>query len=135
MHAIQTAYDPLSVLTFVFLCAGFAVQPAVRRAQHRTRQRQTIAFTAQLEPLWHRATLARPGLSQADPLAANSEDPEGHLHRVIVEIRDAMIDPRITFDINTDERVLLERAESHLVGNDSAVARALPVPNVEEREL
>ena len=134
MHAIQAAYDPLSVLTFVFLCAGFAVQPAVRRAQHHARQRRTIAYTAQLEPLWHRATHARPGLSQADPLAANSEDPEGHLHRVIVEIRDAMIDPRITFDISTDDRDLLERVESHLVGNDTTVATALPVPNVEERE-
>ena len=103
-------------------------------AGHRARRRHTISFAAQLEPLWHRATLARPGLSQADPLAANSEDPEGHLHRVIVEIRDAMIDPRITFDISTDDRDLLERAESHLVGSDSAVARALPGPYVEERE-
>jgi hypothetical protein len=118
----------------VFLCAGFAVQPAVRRAQNRARRRHTISFTAQLETLWLRATHARPGLSQADPLAANSEDPEGHLHREIVEIRDAMIDPRITFDISTDDRDLLERAESHLVGNDTTVATALPVPNVEERE-
>ncbi len=45
-----------------------------------------------------------------------------------------MIDPRITFDISTDDRDLLERAESHLVGNDTTVATALPVPNVEERE-
>ncbi|GAA1808246.1 MAB_1171c family putative transporter [Nostocoides veronense] len=134
MHAIQAAYDPLSVLTFLFLCAGFAVQPAVRRAQHRSRRRHTISFTAQLEPLWLRATLARPGLSQADPLAANSEDPEGHLHRVIVEIRDAMIDPRITFATSTDDRSLLERAESHLVGNDTAVATPLHVRNVEGRE-
>jgi hypothetical protein len=86
-----------------------------------------------LEPLWHRATLARPGLSHADPLATNSEDPEGHLHRMIVEIRDAMIDPRITFNISTADRGLLERAESHLVGDDTAVATTLPVPNVEER--
>ncbi len=134
MHAIQPAYDPLSTFTFLFLCAGFAVQPAVRRAQHHARQRHTIAYTAQLEPLWHRATLARPGLSLADPLAANSEDPEGHLHRVIVEVRDAMIDPRITFDISAEDRDLLERAESHLVGSDTAVAPTLPVPNVEERE-
>ena len=134
MHAIQPAYDPLSVLTFVFLCAGFAVQPAVRRAQHHARRRHTISFAAQLEQLWHRATLARPGLSHADPLATNSEDPEGHLHRMIVEIRDAMIDPRITFDTSRTERALLERAESHLVGNDTTVATALPVPNVEERE-
>ncbi|SDS58656.1 MAB_1171c family putative transporter [Agrococcus carbonis] len=134
MHVIQAAYDPLSALTFLFLCAGFAVQPAVRRAQHHARRRHTISFTAQLEPLWHRATYARPGLSQADPLAANSEDPEGHLHRVIVEIRDAMIDPRITFDISTDDRDLLERAESHLVGSDSALTTTLTVPNIEERE-
>ncbi|MCT1605417.1 DUF6545 domain-containing protein [Dermacoccus nishinomiyaensis] len=133
-HAIQAAYDPLSVLTFVFLCAGFAVQPAVRRAQNRARRRHTISFTAQLEPLWLRTTHARPGLSQADPLAAKSEDPEGHLHREIVEIRDAMIDPRVTFDTSRTERALLERAESHLVGNDTAVATTLTVPNVEERE-
>ena len=69
-----------------------------------------------MEPLWNRATRARPGLSQADPLAANSEDREGHLHRVIVEIRDAMIDPRITFDTSRAEIALLERAESHLLG-------------------
>lgn len=133
LHAVQPAYDPLSLLTFLFLCAGFAVQPAVRRAQHRARRRHTISFTAQREPLWHRATRARPGLSQADPLAAHSEDAEGRLHRVIVEIRDAMIDPRITFATSTDDRDLLERAESHLVGNDTAVATALPVPNTEER--
>ncbi len=134
MHVIQAAYDPLSVLTFLFLCAGFAAQPAVRRAQHRSRRRQTITLMAQLEPLWLRATRARPGLSQADSLAANSEDPEGHLHRMIVEIRDAMIDPRITFDISTDDCDLLERAESHLVRSDTVVATTLPVPNVEERE-
>ncbi|CCI52298.1 MAB_1171c family putative transporter [Nostocoides jenkinsii] len=134
MHTIQPAYSPLSALTFLFLCAGFAVQPAVRRAQHHARQRQTITFTAQLEPLWLRATRARPGLSQADPLAANSEDPEGHLHRVIVEIRDAMIDPRLTFDISAEDRDLLECAESHLVGSETAVATGLPVRNVEERE-
>ena len=134
LHAVQPAYGPLSLLTFLFLCAGFAAQPAVRRAQHYLRDKRTAALAAQLESLWNRATQVRPGLSQADPLAASTEDPEGHLHRVIVEIRDAMIDPRVTFDTSRTERALLERAESHLVGNDTTVATALPVPNVEERE-
>lgn len=134
LHAIQPAYGPLSLLTFLFLCAGFAAQPAVRRAQHYLRDKRTAALAAQLESLWNRATQVRPGLSQADPLAASTEDPEGHLHRVIVEIRDAMIDPRVTFDTSRTERALLERAESHLVGNDTAVATTLTVPNVEERE-
>ena len=98
MHAVQPTYGPLSLLTFVFLCAGFAVQPAVRRAQHHLRDRRTAALAAHLEPLWNRATSVRPGLSQADPLATSADDPEGRLHREIVEIRDAMIDPRVTFD-------------------------------------
>ena len=134
LHAVQPAYGPLSLLTFLFLCAGFAAQPAVRRAQHYLRDKRTAALAAQLESLWNRATQVRPGLSQADPLAASTEDPEGRLHRQIVEIRDAMIDPRVTFDTRRTERALLERAESHLVGNDTAVATTLPVPNVEERE-
>ena len=133
MYAVQQTYDPLSLLAFLFLCAGFAAQPAVRRAQHRARRRRTNALATQLEPLWNRATSLRPGLSQADPVATITEDPEGHLHRMIVEIRDAMIDPRVAFDTSRTERTLLERAESHLLGNDTADATTLLAPNVEER--
>lgn len=122
MRAVQPAYGPLSLLTFLFLCSGFAVQPAVRRAQHCLRGKRTAALAADLEPLWHRATSVRPGLSQADPLATSAEDPEGRLHREIVEIRDAMIDPRITFNTNPTEVALLERAESHLLGRDPAAS-------------
>ena len=125
MHAVQPAYAPLSLLTFLFLCAGLAAQPAVRRARHYARRKQTTALAAQLESIWNRATQVRPGLSQADPLAASTEDPEGRLHREIVEIRDAMIDPRVTFDTSRTERALLERAESHLLGRDRT-AVALP---------
>ena len=122
MHAVQPTYGPLSLLTFLFLCAGFAVQPAVRRAQHHLRGKRTAALAADLEPLWNRATTARPGLSQADPLATSADDAEGRLHREIVEIRDAMIDPRITFDTSRAEIALLERAESHLLGRDRTVS-------------
>lgn len=67
MYAVQPTYGPLSLLTFLFLCAGFAVQPAVRRAQHHLRGKRAAALAADLEPLWNRATSVRPGLSQADP--------------------------------------------------------------------
>lgn len=118
MYAVQPTYGPLALLTFLFLCAGFAIQPAVRRAQHYLRHKRTAALAAGLEPLWNRATSVRPGLSQADPLATSAEDMEGRLHREIVEIRDAMIDPRVTFDTSQTEVALLERAESHLLGRD-----------------
>ena len=122
MHAVQPAYGPLSLLTFLFLCAGFAAQPAVRRAQHYLRDKRTAALAGDLEPLWNRATSVRPGLSQADPLATSTEDAEGRLHREIIEIRDAMIDPRVTFDTSRAEIALLERAESHLLGYDRTAA-------------
>lgn len=133
LHAVQLAYDPLSLLTFLFLCAGFATQPAVRRAQLQARRRRTITLATQLEPLWNRATRLRPGLSQTGPVATITEDPEGHLHRMIVEIRDAMIDPRIAFNTSTDDRDLLDRAEAHLLGKDTTVETTLPAPDVEAR--
>lgn len=135
MRAIQPAYGPLSLLTFLFLCGGFAVQPAVRRAQHSVRRKRATGLATQLEPLWNRASLVRPGLSRTDPLAASEEDPESRLHRQIVEIRDAMVDPRVTFDISAAERTLLERAESHLLGLDTTATQtnASPVSQVDER--
>lgn len=133
MRAVQPAYGPLSLLTFLFLCAGSAAQPAVRRTRHYLRRRRTAGLVTQLEPLWNGATLVRPGLSQADPLAANAEDPERRLHREIVEIRDAMIDPRVSFDISRAERTLLEHAESHLLGLDSVAASSTRTPNEESR--
>jgi len=116
MRAVQSFYAPLSLLTFGFLCAGFTAQPVVRLAQHHARRRRTVALAVDLEPVWERATRVRPGLSQAEPLAAGTNDPEGRLHRKIVEIRDAMIDGRVTFTTTDDERALLRAAERHLLG-------------------
>ena len=116
MRAVQSLYAPLSLLTFGFLCAGFTAQPVARLAQHHARRRRTEALSADLEPVWDRATRVRPGLSQAEPLAAGTDDPEGRLHRTIVEIRDAMIDGRVTFTTTDDERALLQAAERHLLG-------------------
>ena len=120
MQSVQPAYSPLSLLAFLFLCAGFTAQPVVRLAQYQARHRRTAALTAQLEPLWDRATQVRPGLTHASPLAASGDDPEGQLHRKVVEIRDAMIDGRVAFAATDEERTLLEAAEQHLLGHEQA---------------
>jgi hypothetical protein len=123
MRALQPAYGPLSLLAFLFLCGGFAIQPALRHAQHRFLRKRAERLATQLEPLWGRASLVRPGLSRTEPLAVSvEEDPESRLHRQIFEIRDARIDPRVTFEISAAERELLERAESHLVGYDTTAS-------------
>jgi len=124
MDAAAQAYRPLYLLTFVFLCAGAAGQPTIRYARDRIRNMRTRVLARQLEPIWRQATLARPGLSQTGTASLSWEDLETRLHRQVVEIRDAMIDPRVTFQTSRHERMLLERAEKHLLGSDSPPADA-----------
>ena len=88
----------------------------MRSLRQRLRDVQTDVLVAQLDPIWRDATSLRPGLSGSHPTPGILEEPEARLHRNIVEIRDAMIDPRVTFAIDDAERTLLERAESHLLG-------------------
>lgn len=116
MHAVDPAYGPLMIATFLFLCAGFIAQPAMRSLRQRLRDVQTDVLVAQLEPIWRNATSLRPGLSESHLTPGILEEPEARMHRNIVEIRDAMIDPRVTFAIDDADRTLLERAESHLLG-------------------
>jgi hypothetical protein len=133
MNAVGAAYGPLSLLAFVFLCAGFVGQPMVRYVRDRARRAQTAEMVRELEPLWRRATLVRPGLSGTNSLGSSLDDPEVRLHREIVEIRDAMIDPRISFEVTGPDRGLLERAEAHLLGAVTHGTREL-VPGRAARE-
>ncbi|MEU1970782.1 DUF6545 domain-containing protein [Microbacterium sp. NPDC019599] len=119
MAAVGTLYGPLFLLTFVFLCIGLAGQPTLRYVGERRRLTRTQTFVKQLAPLWDAATRVRPGLRQRDATAIRLEDPEAVLHREVVEIRDAIIDPRVEFDPTIEDRHLLERAEAHLLGSDA----------------
>lgn len=116
MDAVSRAYGPLHLLTFIFLCVGLAGQPVVRYFQARARTARADALVGQLEPIWDRAILVRPGLSQVGTSPASGEDAQTRLHRTVVEIRDAMIDSRNSFQLNDTDQGLLEQAERHLLG-------------------
>lgn len=124
MRSVGSAYGSLSLLAFLFLCAGFAGQPVVRNLQDRSRRARTTEMLQRLDPLWHRAVRVRPGLSPARTAGSSDGDPEGHLHREIVEIRDAMFDPRVAFVVTGAEQTLLEQAERHLLGSEAGGAHA-----------
>lgn len=119
LAAVSVAYGPLNLLTFFFLCLGFASQPAARTVQAHSRERKTRMLVRELEPLWGAATAVRPGISQNEAAAFHADEPETLLHRQLVEIRDAMIDTRVSFELNEAERELVERAELHLLGASS----------------
>ncbi|MFE2773829.1 DUF6545 domain-containing protein [Microbacterium resistens] len=126
MRSVSAAYGPLSLLAFLFLCAGFAVQPMVRNLQERARRARTAEMLQRLDSLWHQAVRVRPGLSRAQSSTSQIEDEESRLHREIVEIRDAMIDPRTAFELTKAEVTLLEQAERHLLGSSGADANGKP---------
>lgn len=119
MAAVSTAYGPLNLLTFVFLCSGLAGQPIVRAAEERSRRTKSEDIMSRIEPTWRRASLLHPGLSQAGGMDASSENPEARLHRAVVEIRDAMLDSRIDFRVDGAELTLLQAAEGHLLGQSA----------------
>ena len=117
MTSIDVAYSPLYLMTFLFLCLGFAGGPAARTARAYSRDRKARMLAVELAPVWEAATRARPGISQNESLAFHPSEPQTLLHRQIVEIRDAMVDTRVSFEISGQDRDLLERAERLLLGD------------------
>lgn len=117
MTLIDVAYSPLYLMTFLFLCLGFASGPAARTARAHSHDRKARMLTVELAPVWEAATRARPGISQNESLAFHPSEPQTLLHRQIVEIRDAMVDTRVSFAISGQDRELLERAERLLLGD------------------
>lgn len=124
MRGVAVAYEPLHLMTFVLLCLGFAGQPAARALQARSRDRKTRRLVTELEPLWAAATAARPGMSQ-NPRAAVGTEPETRLHRQVVEIRDAIMDSRVSFQVRAHDLQLVERAERHLLGGGATDSQSV----------
>jgi len=121
MLRLGAAYSPLVLSTFVFLCVGLASQPAIRWLRARSRARATSELVSQTAPIWQRANRVRPGMSQQNAAGFSAADAETRLHRQLVEIRDAAVDPRVSFALSEAERLLVEAAEAHLLGSGSGV--------------
>ncbi|MBT2498550.1 hypothetical protein J7E25_05530 [Agromyces sp. ISL-38] len=119
MSTAAVAYSPLFLLAFFALCLGFAGQPATRALQARSRKQTTHELSRRLAPAWRAALSVRPGMSQNADAAFDAENPETLLHRQVVEIRDAMIDTRVAYELADSDRDVLESAERHLVRAES----------------
>ncbi|TFD12617.1 hypothetical protein E3T26_10935 [Cryobacterium sp. TMT1-21] len=130
MAAVSVAYGPIFLLTIFFLCLGFAGQPAARTLQARARERRTRVLVDELAPIWAEATRLRPGISHNENVSFHADEPETLLHRQVVEIRDAMIDTRVSFKVSDRDRHLVESAERHLLGAGSSDATPVAAPAI-----
>ncbi|MEV4686207.1 DUF6545 domain-containing protein [Microbacterium sp. LWH3-1.2] len=59
-------------------------------------------------------------MSLLDAACFNASDPETRLHRRVVEIRDAVVDSRVPFEMSDAERVVVEAVEKHLLGRGAS---------------
>ena len=116
MFGVGAAYGPLFLSTFVFLCFGLASLPVIRRLRARSHGALTDTLVRSIAPIWERASRARRSASQHDLAAFAAENAEAKLHRQVVEIRDAVFDPRVSFTLSSSERAVVDRAEAHLTG-------------------
>ncbi|GAA4345381.1 hypothetical protein [Microbacterium rhizosphaerae] len=122
MLGLGVLYSPLFLVTFILLCLGLASLPAIRWVRARGRAEKTQDLVARITPAWERASSVRPGVSSRALGSFTTEDAEAKLHRQIVEIRDALFDPRVSFTLTVAERQLVESAEAHLTGRDAPAA-------------
>ncbi|WP_197060993.1 hypothetical protein [Microbacterium mangrovi] len=130
MVALGAVYGPLFLLTFVLLCFGLASLPAIRRVHARSRALTTRRLVTAVTPAWERARQVRPSVGEQDLGAFTSENPDAMLHRQIVEIRDAVFDPRVSFTLSASERELVDQAEAHLTGQPVRTPPNRPRPGV-----
>jgi len=115
MYGLGWGYDPLYVGAVGFMCLGLAIPPIVRQARLQLRHRRTRRFSRALDEPWLEATRRRPTATRLGSLSSRQDTPEERLHRQVVEIRDALIDPRAQFTVDEETRLMIAAAEHHLL--------------------
>jgi len=101
----------LNGLAVLFLVVGAGYTPLVRWMTQKRWDFRTARLLREVTPLWEDATTARPSLR----LATDAASSELRLHRRIVEIRDAEMDRRNSFTLDTAQQKVLASAEGHLM--------------------
>jgi hypothetical protein len=124
MARISIAYEPLYLEAMALLCVGFSIPPVSRKVRSWRYEQATKAFIRVLRPLWEEAVGGAVTIPVAQYTATGrcevSHGNELLLHRMVVEIWDAMFNERLVMSPKSENAVRL--AERHLLleGRDAA---------------
>ncbi len=119
-EAAGAAQSPLTAASFGVFLVALTFGPALRRGEAWIRTLNARFHLRALRPVWEQATAAK-GLPAKFP---RPETDTMRLHRVIVEVRDAELDPTVPFTLTYGQELLLDRAE-HELGQHVPLARML----------
>lgn len=118
MNVMRLFYGPSYVGAIALLCFGLALPPAARWTRNTARLQVTKRYIKLLTPSWEAAAAQRPTATRLGSITRQAENPEQLLHRQVVEIRDATIDPRSGFALDERAATIIDRAEAHLLAGD-----------------
>ncbi|PVE14900.1 MAB_1171c family putative transporter [Arthrobacter sp. Bz4] len=117
MTRLSYVYDAALVAAMVFLCVGLALPPVARRLARRSNTRAAAILVERLSSLWNRITSERSDirLNQAQTAVGPHDEPERRLHRMLIEIQDALfIDPHLAQSLSQNDLDVLRETEQHL---------------------
>ncbi|SDH42263.1 DUF6545 domain-containing protein [Microbacterium sp. 77mftsu3.1] len=123
-HGVTTAaisfYNAAAWVTCIALALGLVASPVIHWVSDTRRARAIAAHLSALTPLWNTATSRRPSLQ----LEVRRTPSEARLHRRLVEIYDAALDPRSGFRLSREETAQMAAAERVLRGERAPAAAA-----------
>ena len=117
MARLSYVYDAAEVGAMVFLCVGLALPPIARRLERRAGARATVVLVERLSGPWDRITSERSEirLDLASTAVHRHDAPKRRLHRMLVEIQDALfVDPQLAQLLSENDVNVLREAEQHL---------------------
>ncbi|MBT2555905.1 hypothetical protein [Arthrobacter sp. ISL-5] len=117
MMRLSYVYDAALVGAMVFLCVGLALPPVARRLERRSDARAATVLVERLSEPWGRITSGRSEIRlNVSPTAIDRQDaPKRRLHRMLVEIQDALfVDPHLAQLLSQNDVDVLREAEQHL---------------------
>lgn len=121
MGALGAVYDGAFIGAMAFLCVGLALPPMARRFWRLRDSKTESSLVSGLTEVWEKTTESRRELRLVSPgILADRQQHSARwrLHRLLVEVRDALlIDPSLTKALDDDDRRLLDRVERYLASS------------------
>ncbi|MFJ4170293.1 hypothetical protein ACIPY3_12320 [Paenarthrobacter sp. NPDC089714] len=118
MRAVSPAYDATVIAAMAFLCVGLAIPPVARRIVRHKESETQDELVRGLSGVWEKTAGLRQDVRlQLGVESLRQQDPARKLHRMLVEVQDALlVEPELASSLDIRELRVLSAAENYLAG-------------------
>ncbi|BCW44661.1 MAB_1171c family putative transporter [Arthrobacter sp. StoSoilB5] len=118
MRAVSPIYDAAIVSAMTFLCVGLAIPPVARRVLRHRESVTEQELVSGLTKIWEKTTKKRQDVRLVrDTETINQQDRAQRLHRMLVEVQDALlVEPSLGSSLDIHDLNVLNAAENYLAG-------------------